>query len=203
MKKKDIKEMMKSRAENTVVPDVLDEIKKADLSLYKTQDASIVPQAKVSAQGQAAPKRKKLTWQKFAMSAAAAFLVFVLGFSTFQAFKFDSNVYATVSMSASSTASYSIELNKNSKVIDITAETEESKAILQKLSYKQKDFNDTLTGILKACVDAGLISEAQIFGDEIDFTIDCPDDKDTRQLQDCINGCMGAAKQHCQNRRSR
>jgi hypothetical protein len=198
MKSRDIKKRLKSMFDAAAAPDVLSGIKKADLSLYAANGLFAPPRVQAApSKGTAAPARR--TAARASLIAAAVLLLFGLGFGMSRAFSFDKNVYATVNMSVSRFASYSIELNKNSQTVSVTPDNEAGAEALRGILYAEKDFTETLTALLTACTDKGFITEEQLTNDEIVFSIDCRDGGKTETLLTCIAGCMNAAGEHCRS----
>ncbi|MCL2556665.1 MAG: hypothetical protein FWE03_06615 [Firmicutes bacterium] len=199
MRKKDYKDKLKELAENAEVPNVLDEIKRADFSAYHTSDTSLIPQISVSKRQ--VPKKRLFFWASAAMAATA--FIFVLVFILIPLFTFDNNLIATVNMRISGISSYTIELNQSSQIINITSDSQDESMVLQNISFRRRNFENVLTELLKSYVEEQGITEEQLINDKITFSISM-DSNDTslrQRLERACKNAMSAAKQHCRNRR--
>ncbi|MDR3263676.1 MAG: hypothetical protein LBT30_05130 [Clostridiales bacterium] len=186
MKNNEIKRLLRSEADNVQIPDVLTEIKKADLTEYKDIGTEIV-----SAHTPKISLRVKL------LSGAAAVLLVILALIIVPSVSFDKKVYAEVALGAYT--EFEITINKKEQVIDIKTSGDNAKKILENISYQKQPFDKTLTNLITACISEGyIISGEHITNRDIPIAVYCRYADGTARIRECIdeivNSCCDKAQ---------
>ena len=183
----EIKELLSNCATAVSVPDVLDKVKRTDLTYFKQSDIPFQQKAK---NWFTFPRLSLVT----ATSIMIAFIVVLV--TVILPLRFDTNVYATVNLNAVS--NFEIKLNSSSQVINITT-NQQGQPVLQALTFRRRGFEQVATDLLKISIDKGLVVESDLDRENL-FTIHVHSNNTQSQqrLRNQINGCKNVARQHIQ-----
>jgi hypothetical protein len=189
MKDREVKQRLRDEAQNVVVPDVLSDIKSADLSaLYERAD---LDGAILS------PPPRKIPRTRLAPLALATALILIFVFGILPLTAFDKTAYAAVALDAY--PQFEISVNKQERVISVTADNDDAKEILQNIAYERRPLEQVLTALVSASIQKGYISEAHVAERNIPIVIRCDDARGIARLQKCVdtvvNYCCGVGRQ--------
>ncbi|MCL2846684.1 MAG: hypothetical protein FWE38_03265 [Firmicutes bacterium] len=187
MNENEIMKMLETEADNVEVPNVLGEVHTA-----LDQRGSVVQDAVIPFRG------GRTIWIRIALAVAALVVLVVGSVIMVNQFAFDSNVYATINVTGG--PGFAINVNRDSRVIDVATETQDGLTVLDKVDYSRRDFEGVLSALLVVAVDLGFIDSDGLESGQIAFDIETASESGRTRLRGCVNRSVDAAIRHCRNR---